>query len=537
MKDNLNIKADCKGMDRFEIIETILGNRGIDNEIEFLNVTENDLIPFENMKNLEKGFDTLYDSIFANYSKNDKILIHADVDVDGLCSYSIVYQYLLNYMPENRIKSTINKGKVHGIEDYDLDKLHDVDLMIIVDSINDIEDYCRILETGTKVLILDHHISSKELIEFEKNNENICLISSANEYDNPQLSGSGVVWKFCKYFDYATLNDFSEKLIDLAMTGIIADMCDVSADNKENRYICYKGITNIKNPALKTFSKGYAFNGETVTYGIAPLINAAMRMLKNNYVLNIFNLKDNKEIKNKIEHLKECKQQQAEEVDKLLAIAEIKDCNKIAIATIEDNKYNLKGLIANKITADIQKPLLCVSEYIKDNEHYYSGSARGTGVENFLKDIENTKCIEFAKGHENAFGVKIDCDNITECIEKLNNLYKNIEFENRLNIDAEIETYQITADLINDIERISVVTGEGYKPYKFLVRLNNFQITTIKGIHIKIESGGVSFIKWNDNNIEKYVNKNIVVIGTLSKSVFKGKIQKQMIIEKIIVED
>ena len=105
------------------------------------------------------------------------------------------------------------------------------------------------------------------------------------------------------------------------------------------------------------------------------------------------------------------------------------------------------------------------------------------------------------------------------------------------NIDAEIETYQITADLINDIERISVVTGEGYKPYKFLVRLNNFQITTIKGIHIKIESGGVSFIKWNDNNIEKYANKNIIVIGTLSKSVFKGKIQKHMIIEEIIVED
>ena len=536
MKDSLNIKVDCTGMNRLEIIESLLNSRGIENEIEFLSVSENDLIPFENMKNLEKGFDMLYDSMFANYSKNDKILIHADVDVDGLTSYSIMFQYLENYMSENRIKATINKGKVHGIEDYDLSNLDDVDLMIIVDSINDLKDYKRILETGTKILILDHHITSKDLIEFEKNSEDICLISSANDYINSQLSGAGVVWKFCKYFDEMTLNNFSDNLVDLAMTGIIADMCNISAENRENRYICYKGLINIKNPVLKEFSKGYKFNGETVSFGIAPFVNSAMRMLRNDDVLNIFNLKDNKEIKRKIEYLKEIKQQQSEETDRLLAMAEIKDYGKVAIAIIDNNQYNLKGLIANKIMAAIQKPVLCITEYNDSNEHYYSGSARGIGIENFLKDIENTKCIEYAKGHENAFGIEIKYDNITECVEKLNKTYENIEFENNLNIDAEIETYQITADLINDIERISVVTGEGYKPYKFLVRLNNFNISTIKNTHIKIECGGVSFIKWNDNNVDKYADKNIIVIGTLNKSIFAGKVQKQMIVDKIIVE-
>lgn len=536
MKDNINIKADCIGMNRLEIIETLLKNRGIEDEIEFLNVSESDLIPYENMKNIEKGFDILYDSIFANYSRKDKILIHADVDVDGLTSYSIMYQYLKNYMPESRIKATINKGKVHGIEDYDLSNLDDVDLMIIVDSINDLKDYQRILETGTKILILDHHIASKDLIEFEKNSEDICLISSANNYINSQLSGAGVVWKFCRYFDEMTLNNFSDNLVDLAMTGIIADMCDVT--NKENRYICYKGLTNIKNPALKEFSKGYKFNGETVSFGIAPLINSAMRMLENDYVLNIFNLSSKKEIKNKIEHLKELKIKQNNEVSRLLETTDIKNFNKVAIADVQDNKYNLKGLMANKIMADVQKPILCITEYNNDNEHYYSGSARGIGIDNFLKVMEDTECIDFAKGHENSFGVKIPYDKFNECIKKIETTLKDLELKNDIHIDAKIKPYQITNSLLDDIERISVVTGEGYKPYKFLVELynDNYVISTIKDTHLKITSGDISFIKWNDNDIEKYRDKDIIIIGTLNKNIFAGKVQKQMIIDKIIVK-
>lgn len=537
MKDNINIKADCAGMDRLEIIETLLKNRGIEDEIEFLNISENDLIPYESMKNIEKGFDILYDSIFANYSRKDKILIHADVDVDGLTSYSIMYQYLKNYMSKNRIKATINKGKVHGIEDYDLSNLDDVDLMIIVDSINDLKDYQRILETGTKILILDHHIINKDLIEFEKNSEDICLISSANDYINPQLSGAGVVWKFCRYFDEMTLNDFADNLVDLAMTGIIADMCDVT--NKENRYICYKGLTNIKNPTLKEFSKGYKFNGETVSFGIAPLINSAMRMLENDYVLNIFNLDNKKEIKNKIEYLKELKKKQNDEVDRLLETTNIRDFNKVAVTDVQDNEYNLKGLMANKIMADVQKPILCVTEYNDGDKHYYSGSARGIGIDNFLKVIENTECIDFAKGHENAFGIKIPYDKFNECIEKIEIALQDLEFKNDIHIDAKIKPYQITTSLLDDIERISVVTGEGYKPYNFLVELNigDYAISTIKDTHLKITSGDISFIKWNDNDIEKYRDKNIVVIGTLNKSTFKGKVQKQMIIDKIIIKE
>ena len=539
MKDNLNIKVDCTGMNRLEIIESLLNSRGIENEIEFLSISENDLIPFENMKNLEKGFDMLYDSIFANYSNKDKVLIHADVDVDGLTSYSIMFQYLENYMPENRIKATINKGKVHGIEDYDLSNLDDVDLMIIVDSINDLKDYKRILETGTKILILDHHITSKDLIEFEKNSEDICLISSANDYINSQLSGAGVVWKFCKYFDEMTLNNFSDNLVDLAMTGIIADMCNISAENRENRYICYKGLINIKNPVLKEFSKGYTFNSETVSYGIAPFVNSAMRMLRNDDVLNIFNLKDNKEIKRKIEYLKEIKQQQSEETDRLLAMAEIKDYGKVAIAIIDNNQYNLKGLIANKIMADVQKPILCITEYNNDNEHYYSGSARGIGIDNFLKVMEDTECIDFAKGHENSFGVKIPYDKFNECIKKIETTLKDLELKNDIHIDAKIKPYQITNSLLDDIERISVVTGEGYKPYKFLVELynDNYVISTIKDTHLKITSGDISFIKWNDNDIEKYRDKDIVIIGTLNKNVFAGKVQKQIIVDKIIIKE
>ena len=69
------------------------------------------------------------------------------------------------------------------------------------------------------------------------------------------------------------------------------------------------------------------------------------------------------------------------------------------------------------------------------------------------------------------------------------------------------------------------------------LKANEFSIGTIKNTHMKITSADISYIKWNDNNIEQYIDKDIILIGTLNKSKFMGKIQKQMIIDKIIVKD
>ena len=108
MKKILTAKYDCHGMDNGEIIETILNDRDIENLQEFLHPSENSLIPFEDMKNIEKAYEIIDDGIMMR----QKFLIFGDVDADGISSAAIMIKYL--EMSDANVSYTINQGKEHG---------------------------------------------------------------------------------------------------------------------------------------------------------------------------------------------------------------------------------------------------------------------------------------------------------------------------------------------------------------------------------------------------------------------------------------
>ena len=54
MKTKYNIKSDCRGMYEEEISNTILEQRGIKDVERFLNPTEEDLLPLNNLLNINK---------------------------------------------------------------------------------------------------------------------------------------------------------------------------------------------------------------------------------------------------------------------------------------------------------------------------------------------------------------------------------------------------------------------------------------------------------------------------------------------------
>ena len=67
MKKVLKAKYDCCGMDNSEIIETILDDRNITDVHEFLHPSEDSLIPFEKLKNIDKAYDIIDEGIAMGY--------------------------------------------------------------------------------------------------------------------------------------------------------------------------------------------------------------------------------------------------------------------------------------------------------------------------------------------------------------------------------------------------------------------------------------------------------------------------------------
>lgn len=510
MEKRLTAKIDGRQMeDDFEIIEAILDSRGIEDIGDFLKPTENDMIPFEELKGLDEAYRIIDDAI----TLGERFLVLADVDADGCSSNAIITRYLRKCGAD--VKCVINDGKKHGASDFDLKLLDGIDVMIIVDSLdNEPSVYKRILDTGTKLVVFDHHLPEHRLFDA---NLDFVLVSSVNGYPNEQLSGAGVCLKFVQYCDYQNLTDYSDDLWVYAAIGLIADMSDMSVP--ENRYIAYRGLAQFKNPMVQKMIGNYMFDSQSVSFSIAPLVNAAMRMHGNETAMNVFLTDDENEISDLVAILKDYKEWQndtvAQLIDNLMKQGE-SQLNKKCMFFILENELEaeITGLVANRLLSEFQRPLYVLR--LKDGQ--YAGSMRAVGVDNML-EMANATGLCVCQGHPLASGAFIKEEEFERFKEIIEERLKDIEFSIKIEADIELAPSQITEGLIKQLTAINRISGTGFPAINVLVRTDDYEVSTFSTKkHLKvIDESGLLIVKWNTNDWQTMKNdKELVAVGTLS---------------------
>lgn len=502
MTKKYKAKSDCRGMDEDEIVDAILEQRGICNPEHFFNPTEKDLLPLTDLKYIDEAYQVLNRHI----ENGSNIGVFFDTDSDGVTAGTIMSRYLLNFIPH--INTFINSGKAHGLGNQDLGKYLCLDLLIIVDSLDkDTSQYEILKENGIDIIILDHHTVDEKILYWDY----ATLVSSNLNYANPQLSGAGVVWKFCKYLDEQFLTDYADELTDLAACGMVADMVDMTV--MENRYIVSKGLQQIYNPAIKKIVGSFDFNSTSISFSIAPLVNASNRMDCNEDAVNAFLADDNKEVLRCIKELKQCKENQNIEVERLLPSV-LEQCekqkdNKLLYVFI-DTPYGISGLLGNKLLEKYQRPIIV----LKDYGEQYAGSFRAISVDDFMKICNDSELAE-ANGHELAAGIAIEKSKFEDFINYVESYLQDVEFaEKEAEADVEISTSDITKILVDKVKLIDRVSGEGFKPCRFLVNdISNFEVGNMsQGKHLVLRVGELlQYIKWNFNgSFETYEDTSLM---------------------------
>jgi len=541
MKKSWNLLANTRLRYQNEnIISYLLRLRRVRDEKRFLNPTYRDLLPYESMKNIKEAAKAVILGIF----ENKKFYIHYDCDLDGIASGTIMNKYL-QFQGATNIVYDINNGKIHGISHKNLSDFEGTDILIIVDSLdNDYKMYDALHEKGIKIIILDHH-------EFDEYPESAILVSSAMNYENKHLSGAGVTWKFCAYLDSVLETNHAKSLLDLAACGIIADVCDISENSYENRYIVNCGLNNLQRPALESIVGSYEFNSQSIIWSIAPLINAANRTGNNDIPVQMFLADDKKLIKSYLKQLKEIKEEQnksiAETANNLeLQILQNNDMenDKVIFGVVPQGDFT--GLIATQIANKYQKPTIIFhapsedfDTNVKSKQTGLKGSIRAYGIDNFKSIINGTK-IAACFGHESAAGINCNRERLTELKEAINSKFKDVEFVLKKDIDLGLELFEISNDLILALNKINKITGNGFKPISVCIKdVEIQQLITMQDKHTKFTSGEIVFIKWNDVEIAKEIQTLqadeehyviVDVVGELSMSNFAGKKSKQFII-------
>lgn len=508
----MKARIDGRGMeDELEIIDAILESRNITNVGAFLRPSEDDMVPFEEMKNLDRSYDIITKTI----EENGVFCVYFDQDNDGICAGTIATKYL--EAMGATVKTYIGNGKIHGLKSLPLRELDGVDTLIIVDSIDDdVNLYENILNLGVTILVYDHHIIPESL---KQSNLDITLVSCMDGYPNPSLSGAAVVWKAMAYIDFMNLTDIAENLVDLAATGIVGDMMDLSS--AENRLICHKGFSNLVNPALKQIVGGYFFASESVAYSVSPLVNACMRTDNNNIAMKMFLEDDEEELKLLIRDAKQAKETQRQMVDsvidELMSQIDSQEDRKCKVFFISDEYKSMSGLLGNKILSKIHCPLLIVHHA---SDGAIKGSMRAEGVPDFAAMINETKLAE-AKGHELASGFECREELFGDFLDAIEELLKDIEFSTVTEADIILEPSQITEPLIRQLNSINRISGSGFKPVTVMIQTEDYAASFMsQGKHSKFidNDSGLLLVSWNDETWRNApTDKCLCGVGTVSK--------------------
>ena len=522
-----------------KLLATILANRGIieDEKVrKFLEPTREDFYDPFLMPDMEVAINRIIEAI----NKNEKIMIYGDYDVDGITSISVLQKFLKerevevsSYIP-NRLEEGygLNKEAIKGIYD------KGYRLMITVDcGISAIEEIEYANSLGITTIITDHH---EPLEELPKALAVIDAKRKDNKYPFNQLAGVGVVFKVIQALGIKLGLDEKEylKYLDLVCVGTISDIVPLVDENRVIAKLGLKLVNVTKNLGLRCLLEAAGYNtidSNTVSFGIAPRVNACGRMGHETEALDIFLSDDINEVRNLTEKLNEYNRTRQETEKNIV---------KEALQLIETNKENEKsaivlghngwhhgviGIVSSKITETYFKPSILVS--------FEDGAAKGSGrsIPGFDLHEALCKCSNFLEkygGHEMAVGLSLKEENFESFKQELVKIAKESKVDEILPviyIDGTVKQEDMKMDFVKELHKLEPF-GEGNKmplfAYKGL-KINSIRALT-EGKHLKLtlkdDNIIIDAIGFNMGNLvnEYLIGDKVDIVGVLEVNNFNG---------------
>jgi len=489
-----------------DIVKYILKSRGIE-ERTFLEGSLNDIPSFEKLYDTKRAAKEIVKCI----KKGKKIVIHGDYDSDGICSVSILWEFLFKEVSEKLnlkvdvipyIPSRVDQG--YGLTNSSINDVLELGgkLLISVDcGVRDRELINTIRkEKGLEFVITDHHQPPKD---FPKELEYPLVhpMYPSHEYPNVNICGAFVTLLLIQSIRKELKMDFNITpdtpgldLVALATVTDLMPLLDI------NRLIVKYGIEQIKkgkrvglNELIKVSGlQSQDIDSYHLGYILGPRINAVGRIGSPLDGVKLL-VSDKQEVCATIaDILNETNMQRQYMTQSGIDKAEeiIGESNeKILFVVSDDWHEGIVGLIAGKLNERYHRPVLVGTR--KDG--VIKGSARsipGFNITDALSKCE--KYLERYGGHELAAGFTVKKDKekeFSKCIHKIGEeLIDEKMLIKDIHIDLLLGSESINRELI---QQLDVLKPFGYGNSKPLLALTKLivvkkQIMGKLGNHMKL---------------------------------------------------
>ena len=480
------------------------------------------------------------------------VKIVGDYDVDGITSTAILTK-LLNYYgvePSTYIPKRFTDG--YGVSEKILAGVKNT-LIITVDNgiaAGDVLD--KAVEEGRNgVVVLDHHLPDGR----EPKN----AIAVVDPYLHPDLNefteycGAGLAFKLAEYMLLDEPLATAEKLLNdiqvLACFGTIADSMPLIGDNRRivmdgialvnsGRAMLSQGISQL----LTIGCNGSEFSVETVSYNIAPLINAPGRLYNAGGTSSLKMLMCDDPIEAqtygaKMVQINKQRQTQVNTWMKKIQETLSKSTEEIAPVVVFEPEMpeGLVGLVAGKLASTYHCPAIVM---VRGENGIVKGSARTYG-EFHIKDMLDTMSSLFTTygGHAGAAGISLMQSDIEEFRQKVRAYFKDYQTSG----GGEYILYDVVLapeDVPAALEVIKKYQPLGQGVPNPVCRINQFSVDApfymgADKSHIKFPGQNFAAVAFGmaGQYVQQGEPKSIDMVGTIGENTFQGRTTTQIMLQ------
>lgn len=454
-----------------------------------------------------KGMKRAVREVLRVIDSGDRVVIHGDYDVDGICSVSVLYGFLkeLGANVGYFIPKRDQDGYGLNIETVRRFHTEGVHLIITTDCGISNHDEIRLArQLGMKVVIVDHHTVPEVL---PPAHAILNPLQKDCNFPFKGLAAVGVTFNFVVgiraelrkrgVFTLIPEPDL-RRFLDLVAMGTIADVVPLV---DENRIFVKLGLDELalrRRAGISALMDRAAIevgpvSTRTVSFRIAPRLNAAGRMADASICVELLTTSSYgraTEIAEQLEVLNKARQK--EERDILgsayeQAEAQVQDNRSILVVSGHDWNRGVLGIVASRLMERYHRPAILVGI----EAGFAKGSARSIQGINVV-DVLNfaSECLASFGGHSSAAGLSLEEAQMekfrTMVDEAMVNVLSNAALPRpRLTIDTTVTLGEIDEKFLYDLGRLAPFGAGHPEPVLLAERSRAIHVKVVSNKHLR----------------------------------------------------
>ena len=453
-----------------------------------------------------KGMHEAVRVMLTAIERGDRIIIHGDYDVDGVCSVSVLYSFLADLGANVDYFVPRREQDGYGLNAASVRRFHEAGYGLIVTTdcgISNVEEIRLARELGLRVVVVDHHSIPPQL---PPANAILNPLQADCDFPFAYLAAVGVTFNYVVALRAALrergiFRSIPEpdlrRYLDLVALGTVADVVPLVDENRLFVKLGLEVLAGRRRAGISALMDRASIevgpvSARTISFRLAPRINAAGRMGDASICVELLTTRDYgraTELAQRLDDLNRSRQDEERGIlEAATAQAEAQaPGRRILVVAGQDWHRGVLGIIASRLMERFHRPAILMS--IEDG--IARGSARSIAGINLIDILGRADDLLVTYGgHASAAGLSLEQGNLERFHDTIEDaLQEVLESGNlprpRLELDGEVDLSEIDRRFFDELVRLGPFGSGNPEPLFLCTRTVASNVRVVGERHLR----------------------------------------------------